>query len=291
MALLAFDLGGTSLRAALYDSNGVELGYWMRKTSDFKDAQSAFLAAIDSLTHSHSAVKKCAIGAPDIDISSGEVRAHNLSWPHFNIREILQNKLKIEPLCFNDADLQALALASTISDHASAIVFTLGTGVGMGIIEKGHVITGDFGTEGGHLYVGSERACLCGGIGHLEGHLGGAAILAQAKELGFDVPSIGPLAELARSGNQELKALFEEVGDYLGRAIASVASILGIPRIILSGGVAASSDLFLERALENARKYIFPPYREHLEIAIGELPSDRVGLLGAYQAMKQKSRR
>lgn len=289
MALLAFDLGGTSLRAALYDTKGVELGYWMRKTSEFESAEAAFTHAIDSLSQSH-VIKKCAIGAPDIDISTGEVRAHNLSWPHFNIRKILKEKLGLEPLCFNDADLQALALASTISECASAIVFTLGTGVGMGIIEKGHVITGDYGTEGGHLYVGSERPCLCGGTGHLEGHLGGAAILSSAKALGFDAPSIGPLAELARGGNQELRALFEEVGDYLGKGIASAVSLLGIPRIILSGGVAASSDLFLEHARKSARKFIFPPYRELLQIDTGELPSDRVGLLGAYQAMKRTGR-
>lgn len=289
MALLAFDLGGTSLRAALYDTKGVELGYWMRKTSEYTSAENAFHAAIDAL--SHHPIKKCAVGAPDIDISTGEVRAHNLNWPHFNIKKILEEKLSLKPMCFNDADLQALALASTISDEASAIVFTLGTGVGMGIIEKGHVVTGDYGTEGGHLYVGSERTCLCGGIGHLEGHVGGQAILATAKERGFDAPSIGPLAELARGGNKELISLFEEIGTYLGKGIATATSLLGIPRVILSGGVAASSDLFLETTLTVAHKYMFPAYRTHLQIEIGELPSDRVGLLGAFAAMKKESRR
>ncbi len=289
MALLAFDLGGTSLRAALYDKNGVELGYWMRKTSEFSCAEDAFAAAVSAL--SHHPIKKCAVGAPDIDISTGQVRAHNLPWPHFNILDILLEKTGITAQCFNDADLQALALATTISDEASAIVFTLGTGVGMGVIEKGHVVTGDFGTEGGHLYIGSERPCLCGGTGHLEGHLGGAAILASAKELGFDAPSIGPLAELARAGNQDLLSLFDEIGTYLGKGIASATSLLGIPRVILSGGVASSSDLFVARAREVALNYMFPAYRAHLKIEIGELPSDRVGLLGAYQAMKKSSRR
>ena len=287
MSLLTFDLGGTSLRAAIYSNEGEELAYWKKQTSDFQSAQDAFKEAIASFAQHK--LSKCAIGAPDIDVKSGQVRAHNLPWPHFNVKVILKGLIGIEPLCYNDADLQALALARELGPSASALVFTLGTGVGMGIVSAGKLFEGVMGVEGGHLYVGGERECLCGVQGHLEAYVGGAAILKRAKELGFEAPSIGPLADLARAGNAELYALFEEVGTKLGIGIASAVSTLGIGNVIISGGVAGSSDLFFDRSKTTALKYIFPLFRDQLHLSIGDLPSDHVGLWGAYCALSSHS--
>lgn len=288
MALLAFDLGGTSLRAALFDYSGHEIAYWKQETKDFKNAQEAFWAALDFFNGR--LIEKVAVGAPDIDVESSDVRAHNLPWPHFNLRHILSAKLAVPLFFYNDADLQALALAYEHQAEApNAIVFTLGTGVGFGVIHAGKIMSSPLGLEGGHLYVGGERVCLCGGVGHLEGHAGAAAILERAGQLGHATNGVRPLVELARAGNQDLQNLFLEVGEKLGIAIASVVSILGIGHIILSGGVTSALDLFLAHTTSTAKHYVFPPFKDKIVITRGELPSDRVGLIGAYRALISQS--
>lgn len=283
MSLLAFDLGGSSLRAALFNEEGHEIAYWKEETKDFKSADEAFGSALTFFKDRQ--IHKIAIGAPDIDVQSGDVHAHNLPWPHFNLREIFKRMSHIPLSLFNDADLQALALAYELDKNSpSAIVFTLGTGVGFGVIHRGVILETPLGLEGGHLYIGGDRVCLCGSVGHLEGYVGAGAIIKEAKKLGHSSNGVSPLASLARSGNEELQVLFKEVGEKLGLAIASVVSMLGIPHIILSGGVTSNLDLFLDHTMSVAQKHVFPAFKDKITIERGELPSDRVGLIGAFRA-------
>ncbi|MGW0006881.1 ROK family protein [Nocardia grenadensis] len=123
-----------------------------------------------------------------------------------------------------------------------------------GVMVGGFVVVGRTGNAGqiGHMLVpGYDEPCVCGGRGCLESVAGGAALTKWARNEGWVGDSIEALAQDAQAGDRIAVAALERAGTALGRAIASMAPLLDIDRVVIGGPVAAPGTA-LWKSLHNA---------------------------------------
>ncbi|WP_327148031.1 ROK family protein [Nocardia sp. NBC_01329] len=123
-----------------------------------------------------------------------------------------------------------------------------------GVMVGGFVVVGRTGNAGqiGHVLVpGYDVPCSCGGRGCLEAVAGGAALVKWANGQGWGGASVEALVAAAGEGQQVAISALERAGTALGRAIASVAALLDIDRVVVGGPVTAAGAL-LWKPLQNA---------------------------------------
>ncbi|MGA6207788.1 ROK family protein [Nocardia testacea] len=123
-----------------------------------------------------------------------------------------------------------------------------------GVMVGGFVVVGRTGNAGqiGHVLVpGYDDRCICGGRGCLESVAGGAALIKWAREQGWGGDSLEALAADAQAADRTAVKALERAGTALGRAIASVAPLLDIDRVVIGGPIATPGSA-LWKPLHNA---------------------------------------
>jgi predicted NBD/HSP70 family sugar kinase len=167
-------------------------------------------------------------------------------------------------------------------DHDTCVVITLGHGVGMGILINGEVYRGahGFASEFSHTkIVEGGPLCECGQYGCLEAHIGFRAILLAAGEDLAGPVSDDPrtrerkvleLIERADAGDERLRAVFAQVGKYLGRSLANLCGVIDPARIIFSGLNMRSSHYWLEPAKEALFANVRAPMQGRLEFVLND---------------------
>ncbi|WP_370231638.1 ROK family protein [Cognatishimia sp.] len=163
----------------------------------------------------------------------------------------------------NDANLVAKAeqlfgLGRTISDF---VVVTIEHGVGMGIVIDGQLYRGarGCGAEFGHTKVQLEGAlCQCGQRGCLEAYIGDYALLREANSVlpGAAVSTLAELWELAQSGNDQARTVFERAGKIFAMGLANVVNIFDPEMIILAGHRADFDHLNLDGVIEELANHV-----------------------------------
>jgi glucokinase len=226
-------------------------------------------------------------------------------WRDVPVIEILRHELGCPVYLLNDARLAALGeFAYGGRDAQTMIFFTLGTGVGGGVIVDGKLRLGPLGAAGevGHqTIVPDGPLCGCGNFGCLETLASGPALSGEGVRLmrtglaprlhelvGGDAQRITPreMGIAAREGDQAVAAAIERVAGYLGIAIANLVNVLHPELVVLGGGVAALGDLLLApvRAEVLRRVGMFPADNVRIEnSALG----DRAGALGGIALAKR----
>lgn len=167
-------------------------------------------------------------------------------------------------------------------DCDTCVVITLGHGVGMGIIIDGEIYRGahGFASEFSHTkIVEGGPLCECGQYGCLEAHIGFRAILLAAGE-GLAGPisddprsrerKVMELIERADAGDEHLRAVFVQVGKYLGRSLANLCGVIDPARIIFSGLNMRSSHYWLEPAKEALFANVRAPMHGRLEFVLND---------------------
>jgi glucokinase len=159
-------------------------------------------------------------------------------------------------------------------------MFTLGTGVGGGIVIDGRLFRGW--AELGHIVVQEGGPpCACGGRGHLEVLASGHAADRAARDLYGPGAAAQLLIDNAKAGDAEARAALARIGESLGAAIGSLVNIFDPELIVIGGGFgAAAGELLLEPARDAARREAMPPADEALRVVPAELGAD-AGLVGA----------
>ncbi|MCW2766878.1 MAG: family transcriptional regulator [Nocardioides sp.] len=149
----------------------------------------------------------------------------------------------------NDADVLA---RSERLGHATSyddlLVVKASTGLGLGIIADGRVISGHLGAAGeiGHTKVDAaqDRRCRCGDTGCLETLAGGWALVARLNESGQWVEHIRDLVGLAVAGEAGAKQLLRESGRQLGEVLAVAINLLNPQAVVIGGDMAAAFDVY-----------------------------------------------
>jgi glucokinase len=207
-------------------------------------------------------------------------------FENFPIRDEIERLLQTPVLLENDANVAALGekWIGAGRDVDDLVLITLGTGVGGGIICGGKVLHGFVGMAGelGHMtVVPGGNPCNCGNDGCLEKHASATAITAWARMLGLgDNLSSKEVYDLAAGGNQRARVCFEQMGDALGMALASLVNIFNFPLYLLSGGVLGAWDLFTPSMFAVLKRRSLTFRRTETRIDKAVLGSD-AGLYGA----------
>ncbi len=190
------------------------------------------------------------------------------------LTEIIEKDLNIKARMENDVSCFVLAETILGSAKGAEIVagITLGTGVGGGIIWKGKLIKGAFGSAGefGYITINSNAEYS----GFFEDY---------CSEKFFKRKGIysKDLEKKAKKGNKQALKIFQEYGKYLGIGISNVINILDPEVIIIGGGIAKANRFFMKSAKKEIQKRVLSPLsKKFVKIKISKL-KDFSGAIGA----------
>lgn len=285
---IGVDIGGTNVRGALVEADAV-ITRRFRFQSNLGAGAEAFISCLVShigklrqeAEIAGFQVAGVGIGIPGLIAENGLIHSSiNLqSLAGLNLAEELQKKLGVPVVSANDANLIALGefMAGAGRGMRSLLTVTIGTGLGSGLILDRKLWLGDggFAAEFGHLTVVPEGLpCPCGNRGCLEQYVSASAL---SRHGGGRSPE--ELANLARQGDHNACAAFEQMGYWLGVALAGLVNTLNLSGIIIGGGVSAGFDFFGQAVRTVVRNRAFGAMAESVRIVQAELGDD-AGIIG-----------
>jgi glucokinase len=261
--LIGVDVGGTKIAVAALD--GATLQTPIVEPTDTRGGEQL----VDQLVQAvQRAGEACAVGVavPSVvDFETGRVRSSvNVPLHDIPLREVLRERLGVPVYVDNDATCAALAEAydddgALVARHL--VMFTVGTGVGGGIVIDGRVYRGATGAaaELGHTIVGAGL----GGApfahtdrfpqpGSLESLASGSALNELGREHGLpDKRTI----DAALDGHAGALAAIELLGRRLGVGIANAINTFDPDVVVVGGGVSIAGELLLAPAREEAQRF------------------------------------
>jgi len=287
-SLVAFDLGGTELKAARIAAGG-RVERFTRVPSMAGDGEAPLFAAIALAARQLDVADSPGVvgfGSPGvIHPASGIIidRTPNVRLtPDFPMRDRLERLFDRRVVIDNDANCAALAEheAGAAKGARVSITVTVGTGVGSGIVVDGRIVQGAFGGAGeiGHVPVGSEGPpCGCGVQGCAEPMASGSGLLARAREAGLDVDSARDVFE---SGDPRAADVIARMIDHLARILGAATQVLNPDVIVVGGGVAQAREKLFGPLREALERYTLASHRERLKLVPATL-GEQAGVIGA----------
>jgi glucokinase len=236
---LAIDIGGTKLAAGLVSNGGDLLGSKRVETPRGDDADALFatlVALVDAVLGEETGLGRpganlavCGVGCGGpMDLEGGTVSPLNIpAWRDFPLRARLEEATGLVVALDNDAKAFALAEGWTgaARDRRDFLAMVVSTGVGGGLVVDNRLLDGASGNAGhvGHVIVEPDgRLCVCGARGCLEAEASGTAIGAMTGKPPIDAPP----------------EIVSRTGRLVGRAVASVVSLLDVELVVVGGSVA-----------------------------------------------------
>ncbi len=277
MPTIGVDLGGTNIKAALVSGEGRILRQTGCPTALPRPPEAVCEDILrlcgELIRQANGPVAGVGVGCPGtVDADSGMVLyANNLGWERFPMGRFLEQRLGLPVALANDANAAAYgeAVAGCAQNAQSAVILTLGTGVGGGVILDGRLLTGYTGgaAEPGHIIIQQAgEPCTCGCRGCLEAYASATALIRQTRRamranpqslmhaLAGQGPVTGRTAfDAAAAGDAAAQQVVETYIQHLAVGVASLINIF-FPQVVgLSGGIANQGEaLFvpLRRAVE-----------------------------------------
>jgi len=226
----------------------------------------------------------------------------NLRWTNMPLRDRIGKALDLPASLDNDANCAMLGehWVGAAKGARSAVCFTIGTGIGGGIVVDGKLVHGasDVAAEIGHITIDvNGRRCGCGNDGCLEAYASGPAIARRAMEAieagaasQMSTTPGGPASitaqtvfECAAAGDALADELVRDTARYLGVGIANMLNIMNPEVVVICGGVTKAGDhLFVPLRREVSRR-AFKPAVEACRIVPGQLEGT-AGVVGAARA-------
>ena len=303
------DLGGTTAKVGLFTTAGALLEKWEVPT-DTSNAGEHILgnlakAVKDKMQENGitaEQVEGVGVGVPGpvLDSRIVPIICANLGgWGERNVSIQLSGLLDgIRVLVGNDANVAALGeiWMGCAKGCRSAVMVTLGTGVGGGVIVNGKIIEGAHGAGGeiGHITVNPHETavCGCGKHGCLEQYSSATGVVRCMKKLLDENPdtpctlrgtdfAAKDVFDAARAGDALAAREVDEMTDTLGMALASIASTTDPEMFMVGGGVARAGDVLFNPLREHFKTYAFRSCRE-TPIVAATLGND-AGIYGAVR--------
>jgi glucokinase len=307
---IGVDVGGTKVSVAVLEGNELSEPTLQPTVLDSSEGLVDQLTAVIQNAGPADAV---GIGVPSVvDFATGTAR-HSVNVPLQDVplRRLLTERLSMPVFVDNDATVAALAEAHDDNLHQAAqslVLFTIGTGVGGGIVLNGELFRGHFGigAEFGHYRVVPDgRPCGCGQHGCLEQYASGSALTRFVKERAKNDPeraqivlSLGDgtpdgiqgahITEAARKGDSIALEAFAEIGHWLGQSMADLASILDPEVFVVAGGVSDAGEILTAPTRESYHKALAGTGdRPFAEVVTATLGPD-AGLIGAADLARHR---
>jgi glucokinase len=286
---IGVDVGGTKVSVAVLE--GSRLSEPTLRPTVVTSSQ-ALIDQLAALIEEAGPADAIGIGVPSvIDFATGTAR-HSVNVPLQDVplRRILTERLRRPVYVDNDATVAALAEAhdDELKPVAQSLVlFTVGTGVGGGIVLGGRIYRGATGgaAELGHQLIGADLRN--GGPlhsddapqpGSLERLAAGRALDALGRDRGFeDGPAV---VTAARAGDPAALEAIHVLGERLGVGIANAINVFDPEQVVIGGGVSAAGELLLEPARAVARRFVLPGVGTRTEIRLARY-GPKAGVRGA----------
>ena len=304
---IGVDLGGTKMLVGVLDADS-EVKFESREASTGQTEDQLvelLVREIEEAREARPGVAAVGLGIPaTIDHDRGvAISAVNLPIDDLPIRELVGERTGLPIFVDNDANLAALAehLYGAARGADNAVMLTIGTGIGGGLVLGGELYRGatGAGAELGHVVIAMDGLpCQgnCPGHGCVETYASGTALGREARAAAEREPdsALGRLAaagekvdgravtELALAGDPTSVAVFDLVGSRLGVALTSFANIFEPEVFVIGGGVGkALGELLVGPAREELRARALSPMNE-IPVKLAELGPD-AGMIGAAE--------
>jgi len=304
--VIGVDLGGTKLLAGVLD-DGLGVHHRVQRPVHGlgqRELLDTVVAAVEEARAAASAeVTAVGFGIPClIDQRRGmALMAVNLALADVPFRDLMAERLGLPVEVDNDANCAALAehRAGAAQGADDAVVLTIGTGIGGGLILGGEVYRGAIGAgaELGHMTIdldGPPCQGNCPNHGCLETLASGTALAREGGRIAAERPDsqlgraladgreiTGALVtELAHDGDAAAVEALALIGRSLGVGIAALLNVFNPDVVVVGGGVIAAGDLLLEPARAEVAERALPPVREHARIVPAQFGVE-AGMVGA----------
>lgn len=318
MYYLGLDLGGTNIVAAVIDEEYQIISKETIPTNAGRSVEevTADMAAISrkavvSAGLTMAEISSWGIGMPSYINPKTDllVYSNNFGWKNVPIGEHLKRQMPELPIYTdNDANcaIYGEVLAGSAKEYSNAIMLTLGTGIGGGIVIDNKIYSGadNMGAELGHTrLVYNGELCTCTQKGCLEAYCSSTALIRDAKRAVAKSPSSMILEmckgdsslingeivfEAAKEGDPVAKSLIDNYIDCLAAGIANFVAIFRPEVVIIGGGMAHAGDFLLEPLNRRVSDYTYAGEMIGAPKVIrAELGND-AGLIGAALLEKQK---
>lgn len=269
MTGIGIDIGGTNTKLLVTDEKGNIITVFRFPTQPEKGPDNfvSRLAEAVAKLKAESGVNPSAIGigiAGDVDPEKGIMRyAPNLKWSNVPIAAPITEATGLPCAIENDANMAAWGAYITELGRkpgCTALVLTMGTGIGSGLIINGSLFHGATGSAGeaGHITLERNgRLCNCGKRGCLEAYCGSIGIMRRAAEVIPDQEAyiakyntggiFDPytLTKAYEAGDETAVKLWKDTGMYLGWGLSDLILLLNPDYVVLTGGVSKARDKFL----------------------------------------------
>jgi len=292
---IGIDLGGTNLRVALVSRDGRIIRKIKTPTSK-EILDSIFKATGDLFSDDIEGIGLGIAGL--VDRKSGRI----LISPNLHIVEKIdivneiKEKFRVPVFIENDANAAALGekWVGAGKDFSNFVLFTLGTGIGGGIIYNNKLFNAS--AEIGHMTINTHgEKCHCGNIGCLESFASARAILSKAVSIlekdresllreycggNFYKLTAEDIYKAALDGDSFARELLRDAGKHLGIGIANIINLISPEAIILAGGLTGAWDIYIQEAIKEASRRAFKELFDTVKIIPSSLLDD-AGLIGS----------
>ena len=302
---IGIDIGGTNTDIGLVNPTGRVEARTRLKTAPYFDAQlyvNDMVNVINKLMLENN-IEKIAgvgIGAPCGNFYEGTIDdAANLNFRGKTpIKKMIETQLRVPVIVTNDANaaLYGEMIYGGAKGMKNVVMFTLGTGVGGGIIVDGKLLYGSDGFAGelGHaILIPNGRKCTCGNNGCLEAYASIRGIIQTCTELLEQFPKnelakipkeeLNPemIANTAYKGNDVAIETYRKTGEWLGIALANAVVFASPEAIFLTGGIAKNGEILLNPTRTSFEKHKLFLYKNDIPMLTSQLNENDAAILGA----------
>jgi glucokinase len=306
---VGIDLGGTNIKSGVVDNDGRPMSSVSIETHAERGGKAGLERLVEAanraVTESRlnwDRIAAVGLGSPGtMDLEAGMLLdPPNLpGWNNFPIRTLLAERILKPTILQNDANAASYGefWVGAGKDHRSQVMFTLGTGIGCGIVVDGMVIEGrhSHGAECGHIIIEMDggRLCSCGQFGHLEGYASATALVkrahealegdtkpSQLRDLKHDELTSRAISAAATQGDDLAKRLMHETARYLAVGAVTLMHTIDPDIVLFGGGMIAAGPPFLEQIRSEIKARAFPVPAAKTLIEYAQLGGD-AGFIGA----------
>ncbi len=306
--IFGIDVGGTTIKMGLFDREGNLLDKWQIPTNTTQKGTHILPEIARSLQKkqkehhiSTEDILGAGVGVPGPVTADGVVNhCINLGWKKVSVVEELENLTGFSVEAANDANAAALGEIWQGSGKGfnSALLVTIGTGIGGGLVLNGKIHTGATGSGGeiGHICINPTETlpCTCGNYGCMEQYTSATGILRMAKQrlTETNAPSVlrqkNPLTakdvlDGAKVGDELSVGVIDTMAEIMGRTLAICCAVVDVELMILGGGVSKAGTFLLEQVQKYFKKYAFHTQKD-VKFRLAVLGND-AGIYGAARLM------
>lgn len=308
---VGIDIGGTNTDSGFVDSQGKIVRRSRLKMADFDQVEVYVKALAEALVamakELDAEIDGIGVGAPNGNYYTSRIEyAPNLKFKGIiPLKDMIQQYIPVPVVLSNDAN--AAAYGELVYGGAKGmkqiIMFTLGTGVGSGVIVDGRLVHGYTGAAGelGHASLIPEgRKCSCGLHGCLEEYASARGICKTFEEIRSQNPdykgvlqdlpfeALDPkrIAEAANAGDSIAIQTYERTGYLLGISAANAVAFSSPEAVFLMGGPVQAGEVLIRPLIRSFEEHLYVSFRGRTQIRISELNANDVAILGAAALTK-----